>query len=313
MASQQLIEKTIKKYLSTEQYIESRTVLEILTSKRFCHKKPDSGLMKILSKRLEERIKKNEPVILNILHGPRKNPNATSINYAEWAELFTLHQLARLYYRIKSVYKPSLKIRIFCDDARAIAVNNYDPKSTEEYIQSLRELIRILRLEGVIEVIQFNKIYNQYNVADYLSDAEERIRKWELDKRNKERIVEMDEHCRKNIILPSTSSQEIKNKIKNSSHLFRVYFEAETLAGIYDIPDIWATYRKEHGFLLIYSLTKGNITQPWQGEGCLRLLPCGKIIPYVLTQARKEKLKIKEFEVSFPELPSYFKLIKLAR
>ena len=43
----------------------------------------------------------------------------------------------------------------------------------------------------------------------------------------------------------------------------------------------------------INTLYKGNITQPWQGEGCLQDIN-GRLVPFVLTQSRRDKYGIEQ-------------------
>src|SRR5262249_44690628 len=123
-----------------------------------------------------------------------------------------------------------------------------------------------------------------------------RVRRWERDTGNREQLERMTEAARRNVLLPSgLTPMEQERHIRAASHRYRVYWEALQLSGFtrgrsrlvamyldgsqHHLPQVVALH--------LTTLDKGQVTQPWQGEGGLLENGHGKLEPFVLTSSRR--------------------------
>src|SRR5262249_31664000 len=85
--------------------------------------------------------------------------------------------------------------------------------------------------------------------------------------------------------------------VRAASHRYRVYWEALQLSGITRsknrIISMYLDGNQHHirqtDALHLTSVDKGQITQPWQGEGALMDDGHGHLVPFVLTGGRRER------------------------
>jgi hypothetical protein len=132
--------------------------------------------------------------------------------------------------------------------------------------------------------------------------AERRVRRWERDPANREQIERMKEFARRNVVVPSNLSAEAQERfVENASHRFRVCWDALRL-GAQIFPDrerLVALYldgsqhHRKQIALHLTSVDKGQMTQPWQGEGVLLDNGCGKLEPFVLTGGRRSRCHVR--------------------
>jgi hypothetical protein len=144
-----------------------------------------------------------------------------------------------------------------------------------------------------------------------------RVRRWERDPANRARLERMDEFARRNLVLPAAlAPEEQRRRIREASHRFRVCWEAMDmlLAGGRGAPLFrlglnaldFLGLTDTRGFLLalyldgsqhhhpetalhLTSLDKGQVTQPWQGEGALLDNGRQELEPFVLTAGRRPR------------------------
>lgn len=266
-------------------------VVETLVHSRFRRgPKPSGRRREAIARKVRYFVRRSRPVALTLGFGPIKNLNATEQNRAEWAEVFAFHQMARLDAAVQEVYPPGLRIRVVCDDALVRWANGVPASMTREYMASLRDLIARLDLSYLIRrVVPLSRYHPLLRLGFCFLRAERRVRAWEADPANREAIERMDLHAYKNLLpTPHLSDDERWHLARRASHRYRVYWEALELSYLpYLQRPLMALYSGERGLLRLYSLCKGNVTQPWQGEGCLTPNPKGELVPFVLTQERK--------------------------
>jgi hypothetical protein len=131
-----------------------------------------------------------------------------------------------------------------------------------------------------------------------LGIAEWRVRRWERDPASQEKLARMDQFARRNLIVPThLSPSEQERFIRTASHRFRVCWDALRL-GAQLFPSrkrLVALYldgsqhHRSNVALHLTSVDKGQMTQPWQGEGVLLDNGRQKLEPFVLTAARRSR------------------------
>ena len=131
-----------------------------------------------------------------------------------------------------------------------------------------------------------------------LQIAEWRVRRWERDPAHQEQLDRMAEYARRNVIVPANlSSEEQERFVRHASHRFRVCWDALRL-GAQIFPDrerLLALYldgsqhHRRQAALHLTSVDKGQMTQPWQGEGVLLDNGRQKLEPFVLTAGRRSR------------------------
>lgn len=270
-----------------EIYEISHEILNVIVHREFrSGPKPFRDLEKQLVKKLSCYVKKSKPIGLSVGFGPTKNQNAINYNHVDWAEFFSFGQLTKLNNKIHEVYEPGTNIKIVADDSLVMRANNVDKSLTQEYLQSLRELIKSLKIEPVITKVTPLSRYNLF-IVPYLPIARKIVKKFEDNPANTEKIEEMFIHAKRNLYFKDrVREQEKEEMIKKAAHEYKVFWTAMNLSKIAKLQRrIQLFYDQKEGFVTIYTLHKGNKTQPWQGEGCLEYIS-GKLIPFVLTQSR---------------------------
>lgn len=268
-------------------------VVGVLTHRRFRRgAKPAGDRRAAIVRKVRYFVRRARPVGLTLGFGPIKNPNATDDNRAEWAEAFALHQVARLDAAVRAVYPPGLRVRIVCDDALVRRVNGVPVAMTRQYMDSLRRLIEALDLTYLFRGVAPLKRYEPLlHLGLCFWRARRRVRRWDADPANREAIERMNRHAFKNLPpTPGRSEAERWNEARRASYRYRLYWQALEISSIQRLQrPLMALYSSERGLLRLYSLCKGNVTQPWQGEGCLTVNEKGELIPFVLTQERRAR------------------------
>lgn len=96
-------------------------------------------------------------------------PGVDALNFdvglGEW---FALAQIARFARDVRAVYPPSVRFHIVIDNLCALTVNNIELPSTEAYCARLRQLIRALKLDGMIDLLVESE---HLSPADYREQA----------------------------------------------------------------------------------------------------------------------------------------------
>jgi hypothetical protein len=280
----------------------SRAALDTLLTRQFrVGPLPSSEVYSAILKRVYRRVRRNQPIRVAIGYGPMKNPNTTSHNRADWAEFFALCHLAAWHNKVQPIYAPGLQIRIVFDDSTLAIANHADWSSMKSYMASVNDLIRALGYDRL-----FLPSFRQSRLAwvmklGFYYFARRRVRRWEQDPANQEQIDRMLEFARRNVALPQGLTEaERERYLQAASHRYRVYWEALQMTGMTASKRrIVAMYLdgSQHHLrqsiaLHLTSLDKGQVAQPWQGEGALLDNGHGKLEPAVLTAGRLARLQL---------------------
>ena len=96
---------------------------------------------------------------------------------------------------------------------------------------------------------------------------------------------------------PGLDPQQQERLVAQAAHRYRIYWEALQLShltrGRRRLIAMYLDGSQHHirqpVALHLTTLDKGQVTQPWQGEGALRDNGHGRLEPYVLTTGRRER------------------------
>jgi hypothetical protein len=280
----------------------SRAALDRLLTRQFrVGPLPSPEVYAAILQRVLRRVRRNQPIRVAIGYGPMKNPNTTRHSRADWAEFFALCHLAAWHNKVQSIYAPGLEVRIVFDDSTLAIANHADWNSMKSYMASVNELIGLLGYDRL-----FLPSFRQSRLAwvmrlGFYYFARRRVRRWEQDPANQEQIDRMFEFARRNVALPQGLPEgQRESYLRDASHRYRVYWEALQMTGMTSSQRrIVAMYLdgSQHHLrqsiaLHLTSLDKGQVAQPWQGEGALMDNGHGKLEPVVLTAGRLERLQL---------------------
>jgi hypothetical protein len=257
-----------------------------LTSYRFCKQKPED--VEAFLAVIQTAMQADRPIPVILGHGPLKNPNNCPQSQVDWAEWFTLSQLAWLHQAIRALYPPGLQVSLFLDDARSHHANAIGYESTERYRHSLVSLIEQVGLRSLVtDVVALSDWYDEFGVGDCVTEAEKLVNRFEADPDQSFFLAQQYQHALRN--LPATPGSEdpqgLHQQAEAAAHRYRVYLQAEILSGIWSIPNrLYGRFSPHPGFWQLFTLRKGSVTQPWQGQGCLKYHAGDKLEPFVMTR-----------------------------
>lgn len=258
-------------------------------------------------------VRKGKPIKVTVGFGPLKNPNAVTPSRADWAEFFALGHLVSWHNKVQRVYPPGLRFQIVFDDETLLIANGTERGLMDSYTSSIAELIRGMgyqsvflppkRLTHFLWFLRFGP-YQAFRFC-LLRIAEWRVRRWERDPANREQAERMAEFARRNVIVPSHLAPEEQERfLREASHRFRVCWDALRLgAQIFsDRERLMALYldgsqhHRQQIALHLTSVDKGQMTQPWQGEGVLLDNGHQKWEPFVLTAGRRPRYQTRTLD-----------------
>jgi hypothetical protein len=251
-------------------------------------------------------VAKSKPIRVTVGYGPLKNPNAVAHNRADWAEFFALCHLVAWHNKVQRVYPPGLQFQIYFDDETLLLANFADKQLMRSYMSSIADLIRVLGYQSIFlaptRITNFAWFlrFGPYQLFRFtlIQIAEWRVRRWERDPVNREQIERMQEFARRNVFVPTGLNDEERARfVQHASHRFRVCWDALRM-GAQIFPDrerFLALYldgsqhHRQQVALHLTSVDKGQLTQPWQGEGVLLDNGREKLEPFVLTSGRRSR------------------------
>jgi hypothetical protein len=275
-----------------------------MTNYRFCRRRPHDAAGMIGT--IEAAIRAQEPVSCILGHGPLKNRNNCPYPTADWAECLAYVQLMRLASAVKALYEPGLSITLYVDDARSQFANAVDAAVTQPYFDSLGQLVQTLGFDAVItDIVSLQELYPAFQHESFLPQATAKVAQWRQDPLNQEALFELYAHAHRNLVFPDTLSADEQHRLVDEATMrYQVCHEAEKLSGIWSQPNrVYMRYSPHEGFYQIFTLRKGSVSQPWQGQGALLLTPQGKLDPYIITtQKRQKTVLVDTFTTTF-DLP----------
>ena len=125
-----------------------------------------------------------------------------------------------------------------------------------------------------------------------------RVGQWERDPAHRDQMEHMAEAARRNVALPpGFDPRQQERFVAQAAHRYRIYWEALQLShltrGRQRLIAMYLDGSQHHirqpVALHLTTVDKGQVTQPWQGEGALRDNGHGRLEPYVLTTGRRER------------------------
>jgi hypothetical protein len=178
--------------------------------------------------------------------------------------------------------------------------NRPDRRQMDSYINSLRGLISTLGYNTFIRGIGRHSSFAWLFHLGPFQCARLHLWLWERNPANQVIIQKMDNYARRNLVLTGGLSNEEQDSLcRGASHRYRFYWETLLIAlWIQRVTffgnSLIAMYldgSQHHiplrGALHLTTLGKGQITQPWQGEGALCDNGHGQLVPFVLTTSRR--------------------------
>ena len=115
----------------------------------------------------------------------------------------------------------------------------------------------------------------------------------------------MHDSARRNLSIPTgLSPDETRRFVADAAHRYRVYWEALQMSGLTRsrgrIIGMYLDGTQHHipqaVALHLTTLDKGQVTQPWQGEGMLLDNGHGKLEPFVMTAGRRLRYGVQEID-----------------
>jgi len=253
-----------------------------------------------LLSRVRHWVKRGQPIRVMLGYAPMKNPRTTPHTHADWAEFFALCHLCSWHNKVSSVYPPGLRIKIIFDDSTIRMANRYARTPMIDYMRSVGRLIRAMEYDSfIVGTLRQSMFAWLFHLGPY-QVAERRVRRWEQDPANAEAMARMLEFARRNLLPPAEMSDDQQERLyQDAAHRYRVYWQALQLSGLSRLGrKLVAMYLdgnqhhlRQSATLHLTSLGKGQVAQPWQGEGALCDNGHGKLIPTVLTSKRREELQ----------------------
>jgi hypothetical protein len=266
-----------------------------LTSHQFCRQRPQDreNFLQIIA----EAVYHQEPISCILGHGPLKNPNNCSYTHMDWAEFFAYAQLMKLASAIKTIYEPGLSISFYLDDARAAYANHVSFDLMNAYKLSLIDMIQQTALSQVVtDVVSLSNLYPLFRHGDFIEQAEKIVIDWQLDPQNQATLQDQIIHAIRNLPNRDVLDEvELWDEARKATHRYLLYYEAEKLCGIWSQPNkLYMRYSPHSGFYQIFTLRKGSVSQPWQGQGAFMMMPNGKVDPYLVTRKKMEHCQLLE-------------------
>ncbi len=249
-------------------------------------------------RRVRRSVDRGRAIPITLGYGPMKNPNGASESRADWAEFFALNHLIKWHNKVQRVYPPGLVIRIVFDDSTLIMANRADPRRIATYIASIRALIGVLGCGRILLPPMRQSSFSWLFHLGVYPLARWRVSHWERDPAHRDEMDRMAEAARRNVpLLPGCDPRQQERFVTEAAHRYRVYWEALQLShlsrGGGRLVAMYLDGSQHHirqpVALHLTTLDKGQVTQPWQGEGALRDNGHGRLEPYVLTNGRRER------------------------
>ncbi len=256
-----------------------------------------------LLERVQHWVRRGSSIRIRLGYAPMKNLNVARHSRADWAEFFALCHLCAWHNKVQAVYPPGLRIKIVFDDSTIAMANRPAHGQMQSYMSSIGQLIKAMKYEsflvGTMRQSTFAWLFHfgPYQIARY------RVRRWDRDPANAQALARMEEFARRNVLLPEgLDAAEQERHWRAASQRYRIYWEALQLSGLSRLgANLVAMYLdgtqhhiRQPAALHLRTLSKEQITQPWQGEGALRDNGKGKLVPVVYTAGRRARLDTRE-------------------
>jgi hypothetical protein len=282
----------------------ARAVLDVMLTRQFrVGKLPPDEEYAILLRRASHWVQRGQPISITFGYAPMKNPLTVPYRHADWAEFFALCHLTAWHNKVCAVYPPGLRIKIIFDDSTIDMANRADPRAMKDYMNSIARLIPAMGYQSlIVKTLKQSWFAWLFHLGLY-QVARRRLRAWEQDPANGPMIEQMLESARRNILLPEGLGPEEQERfLQEAAHRYRLYCEAMEISRFsklgHSLIAMYLDGTQHHcrslGELHLTSVSKGQVTQPWQGPGVLLDNGKGTLVPFVLTGGRRERMITEE-------------------
>jgi hypothetical protein len=257
----------------------------------------------LLLARASHWVRRGEPIRVTMGYAPMKNPVAVPYQRADWAEFFALSHLCAWHNKVCGAYPPGLKIKIIFDDSTIEMANRQSTRVMEPYMTSIASLVKAMGYESLIVKTMRQSWFAWLFHFGFYQWARVRLRRWERDPANQPVIDQMFESAQRNVLPPEGLGPEARERFfRDAAHRYRLYCEALCLsrfarfghALIAMYMDGSQHHVRQTPALHLASVAKEQVTQPWQGQGCLLDNGRGTLVPWVLTAGRRERIIVEE-------------------
>jgi hypothetical protein len=262
-------------------------VYKALTDRKFrSGPLPNESSKVLIFDSIQNSIAQGLPIPILQFWGGSKNANL-STTQAELCEQETLNFLSAINTAVISEYNPGLHINIVPGDARVQRINHIPPEKTAKYVETLDSMAT--QYNGLFEVVPVSLLYHKYapEFESTLMDVQERVIP-SIDVTSDE-FIGLVKNAKSNIFTADLSLDSEKEvRAIEAARDYIIYRVAEEEAGIFrdfstairsffiryvshykqHISDITKTTPRLDNLLTYHTGKHGNITQPWQAEGC---------------------------------------------
>lgn len=262
----------------------ARQVAQKMVSHQFCKQRPADFNTFLLH--IKNAVSTEQPINCIIGHGPLKNVNNCQYSSPDWAEFFTYTQLLRLATAVQAIYPPGLRVSLYVDDGRAAWANKVPSQCMDNYFKGLCTLTQKEPFNTLIKsVVSIKGLYEKFNYFSTEEQARGAVQTFLSNPENQPAIESYIQHAARNLPpepFETTPSHQIR--VQQSVFRYLQAYEMEKLCGIWSQPNtLYLRYAPHKGFYQIFTLRKGSVSQPWQGQGVLFGLPSQKVDPGILT------------------------------
>ncbi|MCA9798783.1 MAG: L-tyrosine/L-tryptophan isonitrile synthase family protein [Cyanobacteria bacterium HKST-UBA04] len=266
----------------------AQLILDKLSATKYCRVRPKvpEQFLKFIGRCIEA----GQPIPFILGHGPIKNRNNSPVAHVDWAELLSYIQLSRLANDVKALHEPGITVSLYIDDARSHFANDIPFDVMDAYRQSINRLLAATGLDQlIVEVVSFKQLYDNHAHYFCLDEALVWAEKWRSDPTHAQDWVDLVCHAHRNLVFDAdTPDAEKQRKAEDSAFRYLWGHKAEQECGIWDRPDVlYMRYSPHQGFYQIFTMRKGSVSQPWQGQGCLVLTDQGKVDPTLYTVSKR--------------------------
>jgi len=261
-------------------------IINILTSKKFCRKKPDKEESNKLETTIKLFIGENKPLRLVVLFGGYKNPH-TGLTDPDLAETKTLQRLNILLGKLRMVYPGGAELYVVTTGKKGEIANGISPQKTSVYEKKISNIAKNFRGINIIPIGSlYSKFFNNGRLEEMISEERNKQSQFLEDENY---LAEKIKIAEKHNSLPLNGDEESRKKAVESAIIYSILSskEPEILDSEFgSFIKLSFRIKGEEGALPFFTCRKKMIHQPWNNAcvNCMHLNRCfaesknGKII-----------------------------------
>jgi hypothetical protein len=256
---------------NTKETLESK-IITVLTSNRFCRKKPNEKEKKETETVIKSFIEKSRPLLLVVLFGGYKNPSTGLIN-PDLAEIKTLERLNTLLDKVREIYPHGVELYIITTGKKGEIANGISPEKTSVYERKISDIAKNFKGIKVIPIgLLYHKFYNNGNLENMLK--REKNEQMKLPE-TMEQLAEKIKIAKKHNSLPLNAADKVnKEKAIESAITYSILSSIEPKimeSEFHEFIKLSFRVKGEKNALSLFTCKKGTIHQPWNNS-CTRCI-----------------------------------------